>query len=152
MDLSEVFPAQIRALQAMYPEAHQTLVNWAKWSRDRHKVYPPGVTPNPMWESFDSSKVTDWGEEHAIPKERLAQADTKSEPHEKEDYDEKAGREIDERIHGYGGLSVTIRDTLRVAYVSRYLPESQFPKAAGCSHDAFRERLEAALVFVSRFA
>ena len=148
----DIFAEQVRALQAMYPKAHAALANWASWSRDRHKVYPPGVTANPMWESFKRDENEDYGEQHEIPAERLAQTDIKVEAHEREDYDEKAGAILDERMHSPGGLGVDIRRALKVAYVSRYLLEAQFPKAAGCSEDAFRERLEAALLFASRFA
>jgi hypothetical protein len=150
-DLDTFYAERIRALQNSYPEAHDILVTWGKWSRDRHKVYPAGVSPKPMWEQAIQSNFDDLGEDHDIPAERLAQADAKSEAPEREDYDEKTGREIDERIHAPGGLGTSVRLAIKVAYVSRYLPEDQFPRAAGCSEDAFRERLEEALRFVGRF-
>lgn len=152
LDQDAIYAERIRSLQSEHAKAHAALRNWAAWSRDRHKVYPPGTTANPMWEQYRPNEGDDYGEEHAIPETRLAQDDIKVEAPEKEDYDEKSGYDLDTRIHGYGGLSPTVRLALRVAYVSRYLPEGQFHKAAGCSQDAFRERLLEALLFVSRFA
>lgn len=148
MDLSEAFVLQIRALQAMNPEAHQALLNWGLWSQDRYCIGPKDARPS-MWHQFKPDENEDWGEPEAdTPR---TDAPVKAEGPEKRPYDEKMGVELDERIHGPGGLSEALRDILKVAYVRRDIHESQYPRAAGCSNEAFAERLEGALVFVGRF-
>ena len=149
MDLSEVFTAQVRGLQAIYPEAHEALKNWAAWSRDRSGIFPAGITAPSLWDQFKRDENEDWGEEQ--PQVQVPEAPVKAEAAEKQPYDERAGVILDERIHGPGGLPEYQRLVLKVAYVSTALPEDQFPRACGCPPHAFTERLEAALRFVGRF-
>jgi hypothetical protein len=153
MDLSEEFVLRVRGLQAIYPEAHAALLNWANWSRDRSGIFPRGVTPPSIWNEYDQEGAgkDGWGEEQ----EQMPPAEdvpVKAEAAEKLPYDEKAGTILDERLHGPGGLGSDWRLVLKIAYVSRDLPESQFPRACGCPPHAFAERLESCLMFVSRFA
>jgi hypothetical protein len=150
-DLDTFYAERIRALQNDYPEAHAALLNWARWSRD----CPPigrGIAPPALWDQFKADENEEYGGNHEIPAERLAQADAKAEAPEKEPYNEKEAALLDDRIHGPGGLPVYLKELLRIAYVSRAVHESQFPHKYGCSEDAFRERLEEALRFVGRFA
>lgn len=151
--VDSVFTAQIRALQGIYPEAHRALINWGAWSRDLRNVYPPGVVVSPTWREALPSKFGDFADEDEEGVGRNDHVEpAKAEALEREPYDELAGRNLDERMHGPGGLSVEVRVAMRVAYLSRETPEEQFPRHAGCNHDAFRERLETALRFVMRFA
>ncbi len=147
---ADVFAAQVRALQSIYDEAHKALVNWGAWSRDLRNVYPAGYVMSPTWREALPSKFGDFGEVDENT-EVVPQAEVKAESAEREAYDERAGLEIDRRMHEAGGLSLDVRLAVRAAYLSREIPEEQFPKFSGCSHDAFRERLEYALQFVGRF-
>lgn len=147
----DIFTAQVRALQAIYPQAHAALVNWGRWSRDRAGIFPPDIKPPSIWEKADPSKFGDFAEDGEQGLGVVEQAETKAERIEAEPYDEKAGTILDERIHAPGGLSCEIRRAIRVAYVSRETMESQFPDYCGTTQDGYRERLETALLFVSRF-
>lgn len=140
--------ARIRGLQAIYAKSHAALSNWGRWSADRSDIYPK-MNPPSIWDQFARSKVTEWGEEgeHAYAILQVV----KSEPAEKRPYDERTACKLDERLHGAGGLPDYIRLCLRTAYVTKEIPEDQFPRLSGCTLDAFCERLEAALRFVSRF-
>jgi hypothetical protein len=151
MDLSDEIVIRIRSLQERYSTEHLALVNWGAWSRDRKTIGPRDSKPH-IWQEAVQSKFDDYGEDHAIPAERLAQADAKSERPEEDPYNEREGALLDERMHGPGGMPLYLRQLLRVAYVSREVPEYQFPRACGCLPDTFCEGLESALVFVSRFA
>lgn len=147
---AEVFTAQVRALQSIYADAHRALVNWGAWSRDLRNVYPPGVVVSPTWREAQPSKFGDFADED-LEREIPAETEVKSESLAREPHDERAGSDLDQRIHAAGGLPYEIRMAVRTAYLTREIPEDQFPRMSGCSHDAFRERLEFALRFVGRF-
>lgn len=151
IDWREILALRIRGIQGKHLRAHQALVNWGDWSADKRGIFP-NMKPPPVWNQFARSKVDEWGEEdHKIPIQLNAGL-PKPEPRETSPYDERTALQIDERIHGYGGLGEYQRHALRAAYVTREIPEDQFPKACGCNDDAFCERLEDALAFVGRFA
>lgn len=146
-----VFVGRVRALQAMHFAAHQALVNWGHWSADRRGIFPT-MAPPAMWDQFKRDENESWGEEpDKLPEQTGEAAIRKAEAAPRAEYDEKTAVMLDERLHGYGGLSTMVREALHVAYVSREIPEQQFPRLAGCTEDAFCERLSEALGFVERF-
>lgn len=147
IDTREVLIARIRGLQAIYPEGHAALVNWGRWSRDRAGIFPAGATPPRIWDEAVTSKFDDWGDEQGVHDSQPV----KAERAEREEYDERAGTVLDERIHHPSGLPPSLCQILKVAYVSRETPEDQFPRLAGCPEDTFCERLEECLKFVGRF-
>lgn len=148
IDINET-AVRIRALQSMYGAEHAALTNWGLWSMDRANIFPRVGRPS-VWDQFDRSKVPAWGDESEAP-ERVDPGPAKAEPAERQPYDELEGTILDERIHAAGGLSLEIREAIRTAYCSREVPDDQFPRLTGCTVDAFCERLEGALLFVSRF-
>ncbi len=148
---SEIIRARIRALQAIYYTEHSALCNWAKWSRDRAGIFPPGVTPPTMWAEALVSKFGDFADEKDMDgREIVEQTEAKAERADREEYDERAGEDLDQRIHNAHDFPAYQRDILKIAYVSREVPEDQFPRLAGCTEDTFCERLEGCLRFVSR--
>jgi hypothetical protein len=153
--VSALICERIRSLRDTYPNADSALQNWAKWSRDRRGIYPPGVVPPAIW---DDAPVSKWSHDEELdynPYQKLSiQTAEKGDRPEEEDYDEKTAVILDERIHGPGGLSETLRSALEVAYVTRYTPEDRFHRLTNppCQPDTFRERLAECLAFVSRFA
>lgn len=157
MNVKDLDPAQIerhmiRELQGRFPDEHQALANWAKWSRDRRGIYPAGVTAPGIWQEAPTSK---WelddpeAYEPHIPMIAAAKGDRP----EAEDYDEKQAVMLDERIHGFGGLSESLRSVLEVAYLTRYLQEDRMHRFCHppTTHSGFRERLEECLRFVARW-
>ena len=146
---SEIACARIRALQAMYPDAHEALRNWGAWSRDRYQIGPRDAQPG-IWDEAVVSKFGDFADESDTPAIVGDTKPAKAERADREEYDEKAGAELDERIHNSPDFPAYQRDILRIAYVSRETPEDQFPRHAGCSEDTFCERLEGCLWFVER--
>lgn len=142
----------IRELQSTHDRAHQALMNWAKWSRDRRGIYPPGVVPPAIW---NDAPVSKW-EHEEIPEKterQVLQAPEKGDRPEEEEHDEKSAVILDERIHAPGGLPEYLRSVLNVAYITRYTPEDRFHKLVipSCQPSTFRERLAEALRFVGRF-
>lgn len=155
-DLSdtEVFTARVRALQAIYAPEHGALQNWGAYSRDRYGIGPKDGR-NGMWDQFSAANCDPegWGEEVSdkagfAPQTAAAKAD----PSEREEYDEKSARILCERLHGPGGINLEYRRVLKVAYVSRSVPEYQMPRLSNCSTpDEFCYRLECILQFTRRW-
>lgn len=145
-----VFIGRVRALQEAHARAHAALVNWGDWSADRRGIFPRLSSPA-LWDQIKRSELDEYGEEQP-PAVIVDQGPAKSEAPEAKPHDEKSAISLDERIHGYGGLPVYVRYAIKAAYVTREIPEDQFPRAAGCNEDAFCERLAEALAFVGRFA
>lgn len=145
------FDAQrIRGIQDRHFKAHHALNQWGLWCGDL-KVYPT-MKPPSIWDQFKRDENTEYGEEGEASRVVIP-FPAKAEARERQAYDEKLGQMLDERIHSAGGLNLEVRKAIRTAYVTREVPEDQFWKMAGCSSlDSFCERLEAALVFVGRFA
>lgn len=145
----QIFTARIRLLQSLYFQSHQALTDWGHWSADKRGMYPT-MKPPSLWNNFKRSEVEEWGEETEAAMSQIKQ-EARAESLEIPPYNERTALQVDSRIHGYGGLADEYRRALRAAYVSREIPEDQFPKACGCCEDAFCERLEAGLRFVGRF-
>ncbi len=145
----DFFIQRVRSLQSRHDRAHAALLNWGHWSADRRGIFP-SLAPPRVWNQFKRSEVQEWGEEGA-PAVAIQAHPIKPEPREISPYDERTALVLDERIHGYGGLGLDHKRALRIAYVSREVPEDQFPRAADCSEDGFCDRLEICLLFVSKF-
>jgi hypothetical protein len=150
---SALITQAIRDLQARYYTAHAALANWGRWSRDRRGIYPPGVVPPAIWNDAPVSKWEIEEEPDYDPYKKILIVAEKGDRLEEEDYDEKTAVMLDERIHGHGGLSESLRSALEVAYVTRYTPEDRMHKLTSppTTASGFRERLSACLVYVSRF-
>ncbi len=144
-----LFIARVRNLQAAHSLAHQALTNWGHWSADKRGMYPT-LKPPSLWSQFKQSEADDYGEEIQAAMSVVKQ-EAKAEALEIPPYNELQALEIDARLHGYGGPSVEYRMAVRAAYVTREIPEDQFPKFCGCGEDAFCERLGEVLKFVGRF-
>lgn len=144
----DLFTAEIRAIQSMYPEAHEALLNWGRWSRDRYGIGPRDARCS-TWQYAKPDAPEEYGED--VPEALRTNAEVKAEGPDREPYDERLGVILDERMHGPGGLGVEIRRVLRVTYCST-IPEPQLPRECGCLPHAFKERLSAALAFAQRFA
>jgi hypothetical protein len=143
----------IRDLQSQFHAAHEALANWGRWSRDKRGIYPPGVVPPAIWNDAPVSKWEIEEEPDYDPYKKILTVAEKGDRLEEEDYDEKTAVMLDERIHGHGGLSESLRSALEVAYVTRYTPEDRMHKLTSppTTASGFRERLSACLVYVSRF-
>ena len=142
----DTFSAEVRAIQGLYPEAHQALANWGRWSMDRYMIGPKDARPS--WTKNYRASPEEYGED--IPEEQRTQAERRAEGPEREPYDEKAATILSDRLEGPGGLSIEIRRAIRATYCTT-LPENQLPREAGCLPDHFKERLSFALSFVGRF-
>jgi hypothetical protein len=139
--------ARIRGLQEIHREAHAALQNWGWWSLDRRGIYPHQTGPS----IYGGYRSGDYDEEELdLDPERL-EIDAKAEAAPRQPYDGKSAEILDERLHHAGGPSLEVRRVLRIVYVSHEIPEYQMPRMAGCTLDAFCERLEAALRFTRRF-
>ena len=150
MDLSDLFPELVRAKQAIHQAGHLLLVNWGLWSRDRAGIFPHGVAPPHTWDEAcgglpDGYATEGEGQQTAILEPAKAEAP------EDDPYDELRGLILDERIHSPGGPNQSVREALRIAYVRRGIHEIHYPRAAGCTPDAFLERLESGLMFAGRW-
>lgn len=148
--MADLFPARVRGLQGIYPEAHRALVNWGLWSRDRAGIFPIDARPS-VWDQFKADESEAWGEDDA--EKMVAEAvHVKAERAETEPYEELDARDLDARINEFAALAEFVKDVLVTAYGARgYIPEHQYCRSAGCGQDAFCERLEAGLRFASRF-
>ena len=146
-----LFTERVRLLQAIYPKEHAALICWGAWSRDRRGIFPKDIAPPKVWDQFKRDENEAWGDEDAAKLEPETDAEVKAERAEDDPYNELQGHQLDERIHGYGGLWQEVRIALRVVYVRRDIHEIQYPRAAGCGQDALLERLAEGLKFVGRF-
>ena len=150
MDISDIFPARVRAMQAIYPESHLALVNWGIYSRTRYWPGPVDARPS-IWNEFKADENEAYGDPADAPRIAEQTLPAKSERAEEEEYSERDGQSLCERLHGPGGPGIDIVRVLHTAYVRRDIHESQYTGASGCGQDAFCERLEAGLRFASRF-
>jgi hypothetical protein len=147
----DIETARIRAMQSMYGREHQALTQWGKWSGDRRGIFPRMAQAQPQYRHSEGEEYGEVTDPDAARLARIAKVETRSTPMERHGYDEKLALILDERIHSPGGLDLEVRHCIRVAYVTREIPEGQFPRRSGCNLDAFCERLETALRFVRRF-
>ena len=150
MDLSEVFTAQVRALQAMYPAAHAALCNWAYWSRDRVGIGPSEyLPPNPVFAAIDRGEWDRDGYGEIEPEGWTPPPTTgeeRADRAEQEPYNEREADALDVYLHSR--FPWNVRKCLVAAYVSRTAPEQDFPGMARCSHEEFLNRLELVLVAI----
>lgn len=150
MDCSDQIQARIREVQSRYPDEHWALVDWGVWSRT-NVGFGNGIGRQSIWSQGKADENEAYGDVEEGDQPVVVDAPAKNERVEEEPEDPRRCYLIDERIHAPGGLNVETRHALRAAYVLRYVMESQYHRAAGCSPDAFCERLETALRFVRRF-
>lgn len=151
LDHAAIETQRIRDLQSRFHVEHAKLANWGLWSGDMRGVYPV-MKPPSVWNSFKRSLVEEWGDEPGVESEFGRYTEVKAERVEQKDYDEKAAIALDERMHSPGGLGEEVRVAIRVAYMTKELPEYQMPRHSGCGIDAFLERLEVAYLFARRFS
>jgi hypothetical protein len=154
INAQELERAEIRAIQSLYPKAHDQCVNWGRWSRDRRGIFPSENPPPSA--VYDIIRRDEWdkdgyGEQEAEP-ERLATDDRKAERAADEPYDELQGYEFDTRIHQARDFPAYLRSVLKAAYVTREVPEDQFHRHTNppCNPAQFREWLAQALAWVER--
>jgi hypothetical protein len=140
---------RIRNLQSLYAAEHQALVNWGLWSTDRSRIFPSLTGPS-IWDQFKRDENDPYGDESSAQKANPEEP-AKAEAAERPPHNERQAIDLDQRIHGAGGLSLHIREAIRAAYCNLSATEAQYPQFAGCPLDALCERLEAALIFVRRF-
>jgi hypothetical protein len=146
--LDDEAKGRIRNLQSIYVAEHQALVNWGLWSTDRSRIFP-SLTGSSIWDQFKRDENDAYGDD---PKERVTPEEpAKAEAAERPPHNERQAIDLDQRIHGAGGLSLHIREAIRAAYCNLSATEAQYPSFAGCPLDAFCERLEGALIFVRRW-
>lgn len=147
--VADEFPGKVRDLQGDYSNEHWALVDWGVWSRTL-VGFEKGIGKQSVWFQGKEDENEAYGEVPEGPVQ-VVEAPAKVERLAEEPEDERRSVLLDERMHAPGGLSVDVRQALKVAYIRRYIPEYQYPRATGCSHDAFLERLQAGLKFVRRF-
>jgi hypothetical protein len=160
IDFDEIERHLIRELQGEHGKAHQALLNWAKWSRDRRGIFPsPNPPPSAIYDTFkrDEWDKEGYGEIVEVSEERLAQGDIKADKQEVEPYDETAGTVLDERIHTQ--IAEYLRHAAKAAYLSppsvredRFHLEFRRISGISASHSQFREYLGQLLAMVGRFA
>lgn len=145
MDLSEVFTAEVRGIQALFPEAHQALLNWGRWCRDRVGIFPSGIVPPAIYESINRQEwdKDGYGEEQDEP-QRLPTTETaKAERPDLDPYNEKEAIALDEFLHTR--FTWPYRRCLVVAYVLHDAHDYQYPSLSKCTHSEFLERLAGVL-------
>ena len=149
---TEVFTAQVRALQSMPQNvaAHAALLNWGAWSRSG--IRKPSLARDHTFDQFnrEACDKDGWGDEVSEKAGFREQTEIKPEPPEREPFDKLAGDLLDTRLHGHD-FPRDFREVLKVLYVYQK-PEYQCPSLAGrITEDEFRYRLEWILGFVKRF-
>lgn len=146
-DWREVYRAEIRAIQAQYPLAHQALTNWGRWSRELRGIFPS--ISQPGWTDYYRPAEGDFAEEgtepHPVSVETPVKAQREPEPHS----DERLGIELDIRIHA-SHFPAIWRRVLRAAYVTIEIPEDQFPQVAKCGPQGYLMFLDGALAHLER--
>lgn len=104
------------------------------------------------WAEFYRPAPEEYADEQDVKNAVKTDAPSRSEGPERVPYDEKQGYILDQRIHAPGGPCEDVRRVLRIAYCQRIVPESQWPRQAGCLPGRFKEDLADGLAFVARFA
>lgn len=144
---------RVRDMQGRYSKEHRALVNFGRWCGDRRGVFPkqPACNLGPHYKP-DTTDAEGYGDTEQAPQKVEPLEPRRPIPCDRLPYDEKTALILSDRMHQAGGLSKEVLRSVKVAYVTREVPEEQFWKMAGCSHpDHFLERLETALRFVARF-
>jgi hypothetical protein len=62
VDEAELERIEVRAIQGLYPEAHQALTNLGRWWRDRRGIFPTQARPG-MWDEALPSKFGDFADD-----------------------------------------------------------------------------------------
>ncbi len=150
-----IFVGQVREIQGAFAIAHKALVQWGIWSRNRSGIYPTITSPS-MWEQYapNDKDLREWveaSEDATI----VPQLEIKAEAANDGDCDEKTAEELDILIHDQEFPTIW-RKCLSAAYVSREIPEYQFPREATVckprseriSHDTFLMMLDGALMHI----
>ena len=148
-DLEVEFAVRVRELQGAYSAEHWILVDWGVWSRTL-VGFEHGIGSQSIWTQGKPDENESYGEVDSPPE--VVDAPAHAERVDEAAEDERRCAILDERMHKPGGLSPTVREVLKVAYIKRYIPEYQYARLTGCHPDAFCERLEEALKFVRRFS
>lgn len=148
LDEQQIQAARIRELQSRYPQAHEALMNWGAWSRDRSGMYP-AISQTHVFDQYVHDETEGYAEEGEGVTNPHAVIVTKAE-RDSEDYDEKSAVALDARLHP--DLAEYLRIVLRAAYVDGGPREGRWYVYANCSTpDQFLERLELAFRFVGRW-
>lgn len=150
MDQSiDMFPIRVRSLQGDFSPEHWALVDWGIWSRTL-VGFEKGIGRQTVWTQGKPDETDPYGDIEG-GEVVIVDAPAVNERIEESPEDPRRCYMLDERMHAPGGLSVEVRRALKAAYVRRYILECNYHREAGCSQDAFCERLEAGLRFVRRF-
>lgn len=147
VDWREVFNAEVRAIQAQYPRAHEALRNWGLWSRERGGIFP--TLAKPGWTEFYTAGRDEVTEENTPELEIVIQIEIKAEGPELPHSDERQGEEIDIRVHALRFPTIW-RRVLKAAYVTVEIPEYECPRQAGVGHQGYLVFLDGALAFLER--
>lgn len=147
IDWREVFNAEVRAIQSLYPKAHEALRNWGLWSRERGGIFP--ALAKPGWTEFYQAGREEVTEEHETEVERVEQLEVKAEGPELPHSDERLGEEVDIRIHALHFPTIW-RRVLKAAYVTAEIPEYECPREARVGHQGYLVFLSSALDFMDR--
>ncbi len=136
----DLFTAQVRALQTIYPQAHQDLLNWAAWAHDLGK-HPTALSAPSVWDLAPRAQWDDWADEqetqHIEP--------GKAEGPEKEAYDERRAEATNKTLHpGNDSFPAVYRRVIKITYYYR-IPEYQLPSNCRMDHDNFLRFLEGSL-------
>ena len=156
-----LFTERVRSLLESRQKEYAELVNWGVWCRDDPQR-PQGIRPPKVWDQVKHDETEEWGDKDDA--EVVAESDepAKAEAREKKHYNAARAAQLDERMHGPGGLPDYIRLVLRVVFVyqsheAQYVREARSlewrwqVENAGCTQDALLERLAEGLKFVGRF-
>lgn len=148
------FTLRVREIQSNHPHAHQALVNWGLWSRERGGIFPT-LALTALWDMAQPGDPNDWAEP---PEEieRVEQAEVKAEAANEPMANEKQAAELDAFIHD-AEFPAIWRKCLAAAYFRR-VPEYQLPREATSlpphrgriGDETFLEQLSRALQEIER--
>lgn len=143
IDLDEVFTGEVRSIQAAYPEAHEGLGHWGRWSRFRSGIYPRLNRPS-IWQLGTALKPEDFADERDLERVEIReQVEIKPESSPIQRFDERLAVEIDCRVHK-DNYPIIWRRCIRAAYIYQ-VPEFQYPRHSRCGHQGFLMFFDAAL-------
>jgi hypothetical protein len=148
-----IFAGQVREIQAAFPLAHDALINWGAWSRDRQGIFPC-LARMSLWDEADTEKFEDFAEEGEQGAAVVPQAEVKAEAANDEPFMEREAVELDRLMHSPDFPAIW-RKCIAAAYFARVL-EYQLPREATyirpremrLSHDSYLAFLDGALRFI----
>jgi hypothetical protein len=156
-----VFTGQVREIQARYPNAHASLLNWARWTREIKGIYP-GLE---VWRGWNMGKPIEGKEidgSHGANDEDIANR-KRSEPLKEVKADplddgvpslERSAIELDATLT-CSDFPPIWRKTIKAAYCYKRVPvaEHQYPIEAGITNpDDFLAIYDACLAFLDVMA